>query len=43
VNTMVTQPGRAFLGLGIVLLGAPVFFIWRFRSRRQAGEALESS
>jgi APA family basic amino acid/polyamine antiporter len=40
VNTLVTQPGRALLGLGIVLLGAPVFFIWRFRSRK---EALEST
>lgn len=37
VNTLITQPGRAFLGLGIVLLGAPVFFIWR--SRRPAAES----
>lgn len=31
LNTIVTQPGRAAMGLGIVLLGTPVFFIWRAR------------
>ncbi len=29
VNTIVTQPGRAAVGLGIVLAGAPVYLIWR--------------
>lgn len=29
VNTIVTQPGRAGIGLGIVLIGAPAYLIWR--------------
>lgn len=29
LNTIITQPLRAGIGLGIVLLGAPVFLIWR--------------
>jgi basic amino acid/polyamine antiporter, APA family len=29
VNTIIGQPGRAAIGLGIVLLGAPVFYAWR--------------
>ena len=29
VNTMIGQPGRAAIGLGIVLLGAPAFYAWR--------------
>ena len=33
VNTVVTQPGISSIGLGFVALGAPVFFIWRARSR----------
>jgi APA family basic amino acid/polyamine antiporter len=32
VNTILTQPGRAAVGLGIVLLGAPVFHLWRARA-----------
>jgi len=28
VNTIATQPKRAAIGLAIVLLGAPVYFIW---------------
>ena len=31
INAMVAQPRRAVFGLGIVLLGAPVFLIWRSR------------
>lgn len=31
INTMATQPFRAAVGLGVVLLGAPVYFIWRSR------------
>jgi len=37
LNTLVTQPGRAAVGLGIVLLGAPAYFIWHSR-RRVSGE-----
>lgn len=33
INTMVTQPRRAAIGLGIVLIGAPAYFIWRSRGR----------
>ncbi|HKZ81578.1 MAG TPA: amino acid permease [Pyrinomonadaceae bacterium] len=29
VNTIVTQPMRAVIGMGIVLLGAPAYLIWR--------------
>jgi APA family basic amino acid/polyamine antiporter len=31
VNTMIAQPGRAALGLGVVLLGSPAYLIWRRR------------
>ncbi len=31
INTMVTQPVRAAVGLGVVILGTPVYFIWRSR------------
>jgi APA family basic amino acid/polyamine antiporter len=34
LNTLITQPGRAFAGLGLVALGAPAFYFWRSRSRR---------
>ena len=30
-NTIATQPGRAAVGIGVVLLGAPVYLIWRPR------------
>jgi APA family basic amino acid/polyamine antiporter len=36
LNTMITQPGRAAAGLGVVLLGTPAFFAWRSRSTRNA-------
>ena len=29
LNTIVTQPGLAAVGFGIVLIGAPAYFIWR--------------
>jgi basic amino acid/polyamine antiporter, APA family len=32
LNTIVTQPQRAAVGLGIVLLGAPAYAIWRRRT-----------
>ena len=35
INAMVAQPRRAAIGLGIVLLGAPVYLIWR-RGRARA-------
>ena len=35
VNTMLSQPGRALVGIAIVLVGAPAFFIWRARLQRQ--------
>jgi APA family basic amino acid/polyamine antiporter len=28
-NTIATQPGRAAVGIGVVLLGLPVYFVWR--------------
>ena len=34
VNTLLTQPARAAVGLGVVLAGAPFFFIWRARAAR---------
>jgi APA family basic amino acid/polyamine antiporter len=34
LNTLFTQPGRALVGLGIVLLGTPVFYFWRARAAR---------
>ncbi len=33
LNTIVSQPGRAAVGLGLVLLGVPAFYAWRSRSR----------
>ena len=30
-NTIATQPARAAVGIGVVLLGLPVYFIWRPR------------
>jgi APA family basic amino acid/polyamine antiporter len=29
INTLIDQPGVALVGLAFVLLGAPVFFVWR--------------
>ena len=31
VNTLVTQPRQSLLGLGMVLLGTPAYFVWRAR------------
>jgi basic amino acid/polyamine antiporter, APA family len=33
-NTIATQPGRAAIGIGVVLLGLPVYFVWRGRAER---------
>ena len=29
LNTLVAQPGRAAVGLAVVLLGAPAYLVWR--------------
>jgi basic amino acid/polyamine antiporter, APA family len=42
LNTVITQPGRAAVGLAVVVLGAPAFFAWRARSRRRAVAAVSS-
>jgi APA family basic amino acid/polyamine antiporter len=36
-NTIATQPVRAAIGIGIVLLGVPVFFFWKGRRRGMPG------
>jgi hypothetical protein len=33
MNTVVTQPGRAATGLGIVASGIPAYYFWKFRQR----------
>jgi APA family basic amino acid/polyamine antiporter len=33
-NTIITQPGRAVVGLGIVLAGAPAYLVWRKLKKR---------
>ena len=40
INTLVTQPGRGFIGLGGVALGVPVYYYWRSRRRPSAEVAL---
>lgn len=35
LNTLVGQPGRAALGIGIVLLGAPAYWFWRTSRHRR--------
>lgn len=37
-NTLYEQTRQAAIGLAVVLLGTPVFFLWRSRSRRREGE-----
>jgi APA family basic amino acid/polyamine antiporter len=32
LNTIVTQPARAGIGLGIVIIGIPAYLIWRYKS-----------
>ena len=29
-NTIATQPARAAVGIGVVLLGLPVYYVWRY-------------
>jgi len=35
INTIVRQPGRAAIGIGVTLLGIPVFYIWRATAGRR--------
>jgi len=35
VNALISQPARALLGLGIVMLGAPAYFFWKTQLRRR--------
>lgn len=37
INTIVSQPGRAAIGIGIVLIGAPAYFYWRSRGGAGGG------
>jgi APA family basic amino acid/polyamine antiporter len=39
LNTIMTQPGLASIGLGFVALGAPVFLLWRSLARRSGAAA----
>jgi APA family basic amino acid/polyamine antiporter len=36
-NTIATQPGRAAIGIGVVLLGVPVYTAWRTVKARASG------
>jgi hypothetical protein len=36
LNTLREQPTQAVIGLVVVLLGTPAFYVWRARSRRAA-------
>ncbi|MGH7458139.1 MAG: APC family permease [Longimicrobiaceae bacterium] len=40
INTLFAQPGRAMLGISVVLLGTPAFYLWN--ARRARGEPMES-
>jgi APA family basic amino acid/polyamine antiporter len=33
LNTIVTQPGRALVGLAIMAIGAPAYYVWRARAK----------
>ena len=41
INTMATQPLRAAVGLGVVLLGAPAYLIWRSQKVSSGSETNE--
>lgn len=43
VNTIVTQPARAAVGIGIALVGVPVFFVWRARAVRSTAAQAEAA
>ncbi|HET7276093.1 MAG TPA: hypothetical protein VFI91_13070, partial [Longimicrobiaceae bacterium] len=38
INTIFTQPGRALVGGGIVLLGMPAYFYWKHHGTRIEAE-----
>jgi APA family basic amino acid/polyamine antiporter len=40
LNTLFTQPGRAFLGLTVVLAGVPAYLVWRRRAAARNGSGL---
>jgi APA family basic amino acid/polyamine antiporter len=42
INTMATQPIRAAVGLGVVLLGVPAYLIWRSRKGNNGSESRSS-
>ena len=39
LNTLREQPTRALIGLSVVLVGTPAFYLWRARARRAALDA----
>jgi basic amino acid/polyamine antiporter, APA family len=39
LNTLREQPKQALIGLTVVLLGTPAFYLWRARTRRSATPA----
>jgi APA family basic amino acid/polyamine antiporter len=43
VNTLISQPSRAAVGLGAVILGTPAFYLWRARARKRAVHPLAPS
>jgi APA family basic amino acid/polyamine antiporter len=43
INTIVAQPARAAVGLGVVLLGSPAYFIWRRRGAAPLADVLAPS
>ena len=40
IDTIVTQPARAAVGIGMALAGVPVFYVWRARAGRSATAGL---
>ena len=38
LNTMISQPRQSAIGIGVVLLGAPAYLVWRKGSRRMSAE-----
>ena len=38
LNTMISQPRQSAIGIGVVLLGAPAYLVWRKGSRRLSAE-----
>jgi len=43
LNTIVTQPTRAAIGLGVVMLGAPAYMIWHSKRLKVGPVALDES